>query len=367
LIARLKDLTDPRINRRRRHLFLDIVIIAVCGVIANADSWKSIVIWAKAREAWLRTFLELPNGIPSRDTIRRTISRLNPEEFQRCFVGWLGGLRGMKLVAIDGKTMRGSASRAMRPLHIVSAWASQQRLTLGQRCVDSKTNEITAIPELLRLLDLQGAIITIDAMGCQKAIASEIINRGADYCLAVRGNQPTLEADAKQLLGDALLDDFQGHVHHCYKTTENKHGRCERRIYYTMPVPAALRNQQQWAGLKTIGMAIRETGPENDPNVEIRYYIASFSSDAKKFAAAVRGHWGIENSLHWVLDVTFREDDSRIRKGHGGDNVGWLRKVAISLLSNERSYNETIRAKRQRAGYDLSYLDQVLQASIFDN
>jgi len=367
-------LTDPRVNRRRRHLLIDIVVIAMCAVICGAESWKDMRIWGEARQTWLEQFLELPNGIPSRDTFRRVISRLDPEEFQRCFVRWIKSLsrhtKG-RIVAVDGKTLRRSMDSAegRNPLHIVSAWASDQHLALGQLTVDSKSNEITAIPELLRLLELQGALVTIDAMGCQKNIAGQIVQQEADYCLAVKGNQEHLEEDISQHFQNCLGKDFADTPHTVYSTEEKGHGREEKRLYYMTPVPDTLRNAKAWANLRGVGMAItyRSTKPDDDPDGEVRYYICSFEPDAKRLAEATRGHWGIENSLHWILDVTFNEDQCRIRDNYGAENFSWLRRFATTLLKNEPTIKDTVRAKRMRATWDVSYLEAVLLAAVREN
>jgi len=308
------------------------------------------------------TFLELPNGIPSRDTFRRTISRIGPDQFQNAFLRWLRCINKhiQGVVAIDGKTLRRSRNRDKGSLHIVSAWACEQHLTLGQRTVDGKSNEITAIPELLATLTLKGAIVTIDAMGCQKNIAAQIIAAHADYCLAVKDNQPTLAEDIAKSFLDAMEDDFESTDHDEYETHDKGHGRTEARYYYTMPVPETLRTAHQWEGLKSIGMTITYRNADLDCDGEVRYYINSFANDAKRFARAVRGHWGIENSLHWVMDVTFREDESRISKDHGGENVSWLRRLAITLIKRDTTMKDSIRSKRIRAGYNVEFLKQML-------
>lgn len=367
------DVSDPRVNRRRRHLLIDLIVIAALAVIANADTWKDIQIWGQTHQTWLRSFLALPNGIPSRDTFRRTISRIDPQQFQEAFLRWLGGLRrGLQgIIAIDGKTLRGSRWQEQSALHIVSAWASQQHLTLGQRQVDGKSNEITAIPPLLRMLELRGAIVTIDAMGCQKEIAATVIDGQGNYCLAVKGNQPTLEQDIVASFQTALDNGFDGKDQQQLTTTDEKrpHGRVESRVYYTMSVPETVRTRADWKGLTSLGMTITYRGPGSTatPGGEVRYYILSFASDVEQFAKAVRGHWGIENSLHWVMDVTFREDESRIHKDHGGENVSWLRRLAITLLKNDTTRKDSIRAKRIRAGYDVTYLQEIINAIPVEN
>jgi predicted transposase YbfD/YdcC len=368
LVDSFSEVTDPRVNRLRRHRLIDIVVIAVLAVMCNADTWKDINIWGVANRQWLATFLELPNGIPSRDTFRRTISRVAPDQFQQAFLRWLRCInkRIKGVIAIDGKTLRRSGSGDKGPLHIVSAWASEQHLTLGQRTVDGKSNEITAIPELLATLNLKGAIITIDAMGCQKNIAAQIVDGQGDYCLAVKDNQPTLAEDLATSFANAQESRFKSVTHDELVTSEKGHGRTEVRLYYTMPVPETLRTAAEWKGLKSIGMTITYRHADLDCDGDVRYYINSFASDAKRFAGAVRGHWGIENSLHWVMDVTFREDDSRIHKDYGGENVSWLRRLAISLIKRDTTIKDSIRSKRIRAGYDVEFLKQIL-ASISDD
>lgn len=367
------DVQDPRLNRRRRHLLIDIIVIAVLAVIANADTWSDIHIWGETHQEWLGSFLALPNGIPSRDTFRRTISRINPQAFQNAFLRWLSGLRrGLQgIIAIDGKTLRGSRLGEENPLHIVSAWATEQHLTLGQQQVDGKSNEITAIPKLLEMLELKGAIVTIDAMGCQKDIAAAIIKGKGNYCLAVKGNQETLEADVRASFAAAFENEFEsaGQQQHFTAEEKRRHGRVESRSYYTLPVTDQLRTREDWAGLKSIGMTTtyRSVGRTEADEGEIRYYIMSFESNVEEFARAARGHWGIENSLHWVMDVTFREDESRIRKDHGGENVSWLRRLAITLLKNDTTRKGSIRAKRIRAGYDRSYLEEIINGIPIEN
>lgn len=364
LVESLEGLTDPRVNRRRRHLLMDIVVIGVLAVVCNADTWKDMHVWAQTHEDWLAKLLPLPNGIPSRDTLRRTISRLNPQEFQRCFLRWLGSLRRriQGVIAIDGKTARRSMNGEQGPLHLVSAWASQQRLTLGQVRVSEKSNEITAIPELLKLLELKGAIVTIDAMGCQKEIAAQIMAGRGDYVLAVKENQPKLY----QALSDHFLAlheeiDRSAAAWDIHQTKDKAHGRMEQRTTYVVAVPESFSARADWKGMRSWGQVIRLTEQDGKETSELRYFISSLPPQAERIAEAVRSHWGIENSLHWVLDVTFREDESRIRKDQGVDNVGWLRRVAISLLQNDTTIKDSIRAKRIRAGYDITFLDRLLQ------
>lgn len=362
LVECFSDVDDPRVNRQRRHKLIDIIVIATLAVMCNANGWKEIYLWGDANHQWLKAFLELPNRIPSRDTFRRTISRLNPQQFERAFLRWLRGInrRIQGVIAIDGKTLRGSRCGDKDPLHIVSAWACEQHLTLGQRTVDGKSNEITAIPELLATLALKGAIVTIDAMGCQKNIAAQIVEAHGDYCLAVKDNQPTLAEDIAQSFLASLENDAGSAPYEEHSTHDKGHGRMETRHYYTMPVPKTVRTAHEWKGLKSIGMTITYRHVDKDCDGEVRYYINSFDSDAKQFANAVRGHWGIENSLHWVMDVTFREDASKIHKDHGAENVSWLRRLAITLIKRDTTIKDTIRGKRIRAGYNVEFLKQML-------
>lgn len=363
-----RNLRDPRVNRRRRHLLIDIIVTAVCAVIAGALDWKGIARWGRLHEAWLARFLELPNGIPSRDTFRRVLSRIDPVEFQKCFLDWTSSLVGCqngRLLNIDGKTLRRSGRRKEdSPLHIVSVWANEQHMALGQTTVEAKSNEITAIPKLLDLLDLQGALITIDAMGCQTAIARKIIDGQGEYCLAVKGNQEHLEQDIAGHFDRCIASEFAKTKHRYYQTQEFGHGRRDTREYYLTAVPATLRKAAAWKGLSAVGMAVSSREIKGKEEVEIRYYIVSFGfTEIKRFASAVRGHWGIENSLHWIMDVTFREDDCRIQNKIGASNFSWLRRFAISLLKNEPTLKDSIKGKREEAMWNVDYLLAVLLAA----
>ena len=374
LVECFSDVKDPRVNRRRRHNLIDLIVISICAVICNADGWSDIRTWAESHKHWLQHFLELPGGLPSRDTLRRTISRIDPEAFQNAFINWLKGLRKElgNVIAIDGKTLRGSKVGGRKPLHIVSAWASDQHLTLGQTAVDKKSNEITAIPKLLDTLNLSGAIVTIDAMGCQKEIASKIIKRKGNYCLAVKGNQQKLYAELKQQFEAAMsVDRRPKHLqeHEVAETEKKPHGRYEKRCYYTMPVPKEIKDSGDWKKIRSIGLTItyRSSDSTDWGDGEVRYFIMSFTSNAERFGTAVRQHWGIENSLHWVMDMTFREDESRIQKDYGAENFSWLRRLAISLIKNNETRKGSIRNKRLRAGYDFDFLLEILNAISAEN
>jgi len=365
-----RDLKDPRIERTKLHALLDIVTIALCAVIAGAETWSGIAEFGRAKRAWLKTFLALPNGIPSADTFRRVLSRLNPHEFQRCCVEWLrtlaeasvGEAPEIKLVHIDGKTARRSFDRAKggSPLHLVSAWASQQRLFLGQEAVEAESNEITAIPRLLELLELAGAIVTIDAIGCQQEIARQIREAGADYVLALKGNQHSLHERVRDYFDRIEAHEAQGVKFRCHSTFEEGHGRTERRIYLTAPAAASIDPERRWQGLRSVGMVISERTQGGATSIERRYYLSSLPSRPRRFAQAVRRHWSVENALHWSLDVSFREDDSRIREGRGQENFALLRRIALSVLKRDTRTRPGIAIKRQRAGWDNDYLLQLL-------
>lgn len=362
LLDYFAELPDPRVARSRRHSLLDIITIALCAAICGADSWVHVELFGKSKREWFETFLELPNGIPSHDTFGSVFSRLDPERFRDCFVAWTQAIAQLlpgEVVAVDGKTARRSHDRpaGKGALHLVSAWASGNGLTLGQVKTAAKSNEITAIPRLLELLELKGAIVTIDAMGCQPAIAQAIVARGADSRLAVKENRPTLYADLQELFPDgAPATD--------YATTLNKgHGRVERRECWTLTDPASLaylQERQSWPGLQAV---VKVTGQRDTPagrSAATRYYLSSRAAPAAQLLAAARSHWSIENSLHWSLDVTFREDQCRVRKGHGAQNLATLRQMAHNLLRRENTLKTGIQGKRLNAGWREDYLLKVL-------
>jgi len=357
-------LTDPR-RREPTYPLINIVTIAICAVICGADDFVSIAHFGRQRRAWLGKFLDLSEGIPSHDRFNAIFAALKPAEFERCLLSWISALHeisGGQIVAIDGKTLRRSfdAATSKSAIHMVSAWATANCITLGQVVVDEKSNEITAIPKLLEMLEISGCLVTIDAMGCQTEIAQTIVERKADYVLAVKGNQPTLHDGIADFFGDHLDDDFaRVKVSRC-RTSQRGHGRQEVREYFVCPVPDDLPDRARWPRLKAIGMAITYVTVAGKETSEVRYYILSRRLSARRFGQAVRGHWGIENRLHWQLDVTFQEDQSRLRKGHADVNFSSLRRTALSLLKNERSLKVGVKNKRLAAGWNEDYLAQVL-------
>ena len=360
-------LTDPRCPSapNSRHLLMDILIMAVCAVISGAEGWEDIEEYGEANAAWLGDLLDLPHGIPGHDTFRRVLSQLDPEELTQCFIAWTQALSeasGGEMVSIDGKTLRHAFDQATATaaIHMVSAWASTNRLVLGQLKVEEKSNEITAIPKLLHLLDLKGAVVTIDAMGCQKEIAKTMTEQGADYVLALKDNHPTLSAAVTLFLNDARDTGFTDIAHAYHETVDGDHGRLETRRYWITSEIESLGAKGSWSNLHSVGMveARREVG--DMVQVETRYFLTSLPAQGVRFAQAVRQHWGIENSLHWVLDVSFDEDACRIRKDKGAQTFAVLRHIALNLLRREPHHKRGIKARRKRAGWDRDYLVQVL-------
>ena len=360
-------LTDPRdpAAPNSRHLLMDILVIAVCAVISGAEGWEDIEEYGKAQAAWFADLLDLPHGIPGHDTFRRVLSQLDPEELTRCFIAWTQALRdasGGEVVALDGKTLRHSFDRATSTaaIHMVSAWASTNRLVLGQLKVEEKSNEITAIPALLALLDLKGAIVTIDAMGCQKEIAKTITEQGAEYVLALKDNHPTLSEAVTLFLNDARDTGFADIAHAYHETVDGDHGRIETRRYWITSEIEWLGAKASWSNLQSVGMVESRRAMRDTVQNDTRYFLTSLPAQGLRFARAVRQHWGIENALHWVLDVSFDEDASRIRKDKGAQTFAVLRHIALNLLRREPHHKRGIKARRKRAGWDHDYLVQVL-------
>jgi len=370
LMDYFEGLEDPRIERSKRHSLPDIITIAICAVICGADSWVHVEMFGRSKEEWFRTFLELPNGIPSHDTFGDVFSRLDPERFQECFMEWSQGVAELlpgEVVAIDGKTARRSYDRhgGKGALHLVSAWASANTLTLGQVQTEEKSNEITAIPRLLELLELKGCIVTIDAMGCQKEIAQGSLDREADYVLAVKQNQGALYEDIKDLFEEADATGFEG-VPYDYHTTLNKnHGRQERRECWTISDPECLdylSTGKKWPGLRSVVKVVGRREAETGITVQPRYFISSLDVSAEQMLTTIRAHWSIENSLHWSLDVTFKEDQCRVRKDYGPQNMATLRNMSHNMLKRESSLKVGIQGKRLQAGWRVDYLQKVLRS-----
>jgi predicted transposase YbfD/YdcC len=357
-----QDLKDPRVERTRKHPLINIVFIAVCGVLSGANSFAAIEEFGLDRRTWFARFLDLTNGIPSDDTFARVLARIDPGAFEKCLLSWIQAVQEVtnhRLIALDGKTIRGSYDRrdAKAAIHMVSAWATENKLSLGQVVVDEKSNEITAIPELLRLLDVSGAVVTIDAMGCQKEIAARIRQGDGDYVLAVKQNQPTLYEQVNQAIDEALegegLDEHQ--------TVEKGHGRQETRTYAVIPAPETVDPEDQWQDLCALGMAISErVDSRGRHNMETRYYIMSRNLSAQEFANAARGHWSIENNLHWQLDVSFREDECRVYRDHAPANLSIIRRFALGLLKREKSCRRGIETKRLKCAASDEYRERVL-------
>jgi predicted transposase YbfD/YdcC len=360
---------DGRLQRKKAHLLIDIMFLSVAATIAGADGPSDIEDFGVQQLAWLQKFVPLENGIPSHDTIGRVLAMVKPLEFQQAFLDWIASFASTtpkdgdpRLVPIDGKTLRGShgAKGREHPLHLVSAWATTQGLTLGQVAVDSKSNEITAIPELLKMLELRGAIVSIDAMGCQKEIAKGIVQKEADYVLAVKDNQPTLMAALETFFEQRHeQDDFRDYGCRQLSTREGSPRRTVERYYAIAPLPESLQHlKKEWPGLKSIGQVVTMTTCDGEQTSEVRYFISSREPRVQEFANSVRCHWGIE-SMHWILDVVFGEDHSRLRNGAAAENYSFLRKFVISLLKQDTSKG-SLKGKRKRAAWSTDYLESVL-------
>ncbi len=363
LAIHFSDLEDPRIVGKTSHLLNDIIVIAICSVIAGATGWEQIEVFGQAKQEWFSRFLKLPGGIPGHDTFRRVLSRIHAKQFQKCFISWVQSVAQSipgEVIPIDGKTLRRSydSDSNKAAIHMVSAWASENRLVLGQVKTSEKSNEITAIPELLNLLEIKGCIVTIDAMGCQKKIARQIAKQGGDYVLGLKGNQGSLLEAVENIFEQADTETLNSDQFDFFQTTARGHGREETRSHYTTSA-STLPMLSKWKGLETIGIVVSERTVKGKKSMECRYYISSLSSDAKRFAKAVRSHWGIENSLHYVLDVSFREDDCRIRKGDAPENFAVLRHIARNLLQQEKT-KMSIKKKQFKSACDIKFLEQVV-------
>jgi predicted transposase YbfD/YdcC len=374
LVEHFRNLPDPRVNRQREHDLVDIMVIAVCTLICVGETFNDMEDFGRAKEEWFRTFLRLPNGIPSHDTFNRVFAALDPREFLDCFLRWTQSLRQaipQEIVAMDGKALRRAMNQDQNVKYIVSAWAEDNSLVLGQLKVADKSNEITALPELLRVLELSGCIVTMDAMGCQKKIAREIIEAGADYVLALKGNQERVHEEVKTFLDQTLLEKQGPRLPGAkpspaaaalatWETVEKDHGRLETRRYYQSDALEWFADLGKWEGLKSVGMveSTREIGGRK--TTERRYYLSSLPLGVETFARAVRGHWGVENKLHWVLDVHFREDQSRARAGFAAENLATLRRLAFNLLKSDKTKKRGIRGKRLNASWDHAYLLRLL-------
>jgi len=370
-LLQFKCLQDPRGRQGVEHHFLSIVLIAILATIGGATGWEDIELYAESHQTWLSTFLDLGHGVPHADTYRRVFERIAPDALQECFLGWVKQVveaTGAQVIPIDGKTLKGSYDRSTKQsaLHMVSAWASENRLMLAQVKVESKTNEIKAIPALLKLLDITGCVVTIDAMGTQSEIARQIVDKGADYVLCLKANHPTLWNQVRLWFEQAQLEHFEGIEHRFDSRVETGHHRRETRKVWAVPLAqmGALHEVPQWAGLKTIVMVSRVRRLWNKTTREVMFYLSSLPCDAVVIGRAIRAHWGIENRLHWVLDVTFREDASRIRKGHGPENFSLLRRMAVGLLNQETSTKRSLRQKTKRAAMSTDYMLKILTTAI---
>ena len=367
IVDHFKDLEDKRVERTKRHELIDIVTIAICAVICGADSWVLMETYGKKKEEWLKQFLELPNGIPSHDTFARVFARIDPQQLQNSFLSWIKSINKItegEVIAIDGKTLRHSYDKGKDKgaIHMVSAWATTNRLVLGQCKVDEKSNEITAIPELIKVLDIAGCIVTIDAMGCQKQIVKSIVDKSGEYVIALKKNQGNLYKNVEEIFKEAIAKRFEGFKYSDYHTKEDEHGREEIRHYLMLSdIQERIDPGKKWMNLQSVGMVEYIRKVNGKTKVETRYYISILTDNAKLLGESVRSHWGIENSLHWVLDVALREDDCRIRKDNAPQNFAVLRHIAVNAVGKEKSQKLGIKNKQVCAGWDNEYLEKILE------
>ena len=369
VVDHFAELKDPRQPINRLHRFTDILIITICAAICGADDWKSVELFGRSKESWFATFLELPNGIPSHDTFWRVFRSLDPEQFERCFTQWMSSLYELsdhQVIAIDGKQLRRSfdAQAGKAAILMVGAWASENNLALGQVKVDDKSNEIKAIPELLEALDISNCTVTIDAMGCQTEIAETILENGGDYLLALKKNHPFLYEDVELLFNDLEQSNMTAYAYQDGATVDKDHGRYEVRKAWKIDdadILSALRNAEKWPQLNSVVKIQAERYLPDRSSTQVRYYLTSSGANAKKLLEMTRAHWSIENSLHWVLDIAFREDESRIRKDNGAENFAIIRRIALNLLKQEQTLKVGIKNKRLKAGWDHEYLLKTLR------
>lgn len=370
LAAYFRDLPDPRIDRTKSHKLIDVLVIGVCTLLCGGETFNDMEDFGKAKRDWLKTFLELPHGIPSHDTFNRVFAALDPKRFLDCFLRWTQSLRTAvsgEIVALDGKALRRALNQGQAMPYVVSAWAVSNGLALGQLKVAEKSNEITAVPELLRALELRGCIVTLDAMGCQKKIAKQIIDSGADYVLALKGNHETVHDEVKSYLDEAILAQAADRTARgglpelvSAETVEKDHGRFEIRRYWQSENIGWFADLEKWKGLRSVGVVESVREVKGETSIERRYYLSSLPRDIINFAKAVRGHWGVENQLHWQMDVTFGEDQSRARTGHAAENLATLRRLALNLLKRDTTKKRGIRGKQKNAGWHHPYLLHLL-------
>lgn len=366
LLRAFEKLKDPRMDRTKRHSLSDIIGIAICAVICGADGWTQIEMFGKSREKWFRTFLDLPNGIPSHDTFRRVFNMLDPDAFEKCFMAWVADLAKTvkgRLVAVDGKSIRRSldAANGKAAVHMVSAWCNANQMVLGQLATEEKSNEITAIPKLLKLIDVSDAVVTIDAMGCQKKIAKTIIQEKGDYMLQLKGNQGGLHDETIQLFDNCLRDDCLGIKYTTARTINKGHGRIEERTIWATEDVNWFAECKKWEGFRSLIRVQRKRTINDETSDEYHYYISSLpAGDPEKLLGYIRGHWSVENRLHWCLDVSFADDDRRIRTDHGAENFARLCRIGLNLLKAEKTLRVGIKSKRLKCGWDRNYLLKVL-------